>query len=122
MRRFAIPALLLLAACASAPPPRAFVHAAYDIRRPTMVSLEVDGPEEFAEDIRQGLIDRDYSVLAPGVPTTGSARASLKGTAPNLTGTLTIFAISGTRVFEAKAIGSDPDEVADSLLYWLPRK
>jgi hypothetical protein len=126
--------LALLGSCAApAPEPErsagsADVHPRFADLRPVMLQLRVDGDGEGAAELREGLyrglIEKGYSVLAPGAPAgseVGIFRARIDGEGASRTGTASLEDPFGTVLyrFDAPLVAADP---AARILERLPPK
>ena len=121
----------LLSSCATpVATPRTKVDPEFAVRRPTMVELRVDGPEEVAaalsEALYSGLIAKNYGVLAPGEPagTVAGTFVAKVGGSEGRDAEATLRATGGRVVYEAVVIGhrGTPAALAALLLSDLPAK
>ena len=135
VRRLLGPLSLLLAACASAPAPAleptVEVHPEFGALRPVTLQVRVDGDGERARALRweiyRGLIEKGYSVLAPGAaagPDVGIFRARFEAGTAAWSGEATLEDSFGTVLYRATATGI-PDglpHLAAAFLQALPPK
>ena len=127
MRRAAAVALLFLAAACASAPPKAEIHPEFAALRPAMLVLEVDAPEDLAEDLRstvnRALIEKNYSPLAPGARKTPDAGTFEVTFEPE--GAEAVFRDPvGTALYRRILTDppEDPEDLAEALLEALPRK
>ena len=121
--------LALAAACASAPPPRAFVHPQFPARRPATVALTLEGGGDVSATLRaavnRGLIEKDYSVLAPGEPPgpgMGEVIVTVTAGTPSIAAVILMRDDRKDRLYRAEARADTPEDLAERLLTLLPRK
>ena len=123
---------LLVAACAGAEKAmESSVVRDFATRRPVMVSLRVEAPDgdeqPFFAELYDGLLAKNYSVLAPGLPAgaeSGIFRAKLTGAADHRTADVVFEDPSGAILYRAGLLAwpGTVKEAAAILLEDLPAK
>jgi len=125
--------LVLVVGCGTSSAAKTFVHPEFASRRPAAVALQVKGPDADApaltDAVYEGLIALNYSVQVPGElpgPGVGFVRVVYEKKGARFTGVLSMFDPKKQphweSLFRAEGSGTDPGDLAASLLGSLPAK